>query len=339
LPAFFSKVDTFFSLCLFFTFQKVRQKYIEFGTLANNSPIFVTKKMANSRSAAFAWVTLSYILATIAAFASGYWALQQDWSLLWAVFFGDVIGTIIVFAFSYFFDNSSFYDPYWSVQPIVIALVLGYMGWESGADLIRMIVMTLLISFWGVRLTYNWARGWTGLHHQDWRYVQLQQENGKWYWPVSFSGIHMMPTVLVFLGCLPLFPVFTMEGNPLSFLDIVAALFTLTAIMIELTADEQLRNYVLHKKKPGETLTSGLWAYSRHPNYFGETSFWWGLYFFALIARPDYWWTGIGALSITLLFHFISIPMIEKRMRKRRPGYAAIQQRIPRWVPWYPKKD
>ncbi|MEN0002714.1 MAG: DUF1295 domain-containing protein [Bacteroidota bacterium] len=294
--------------------------------------------MATSRPTAFLWVTLSYILAVLAAFGSGYFAYSLGYNLWWSVLIGDVLGTIVMFGFSYVFNNSSFYDPYWSVQPIVIALFLLYWGWDSGADRVRMIVMTLLVSLWGARLTYNWARGWAGLHHQDWRYVNLEQEHGKAYWFVSFSGIHMMPTVLVFLGCLPLFPTFTMEGYPLHFGDFLAGIFTLIAIMIELTADEQLLHFVKNKKRPGETLTTGLWANSRHPNYFGETAFWWGLFFFALAARPDYWWVGIGAVSISLLFHFISIPMIEKRMLKRRTDYAEIQRRIPRWIPWFQRK-
>lgn len=282
------------------------------------------------------WVIVAYLVALVIAILVGRISLSLDLSLLWSVLIGDIAATIALFLFSYAFNNSSFYDPYWSVQPIVIAAILAYYGWDSGADLIRILIMLLLVTFWGVRLTYNWARGWQGLRHQDWRYVDLQEKHGFWYWPVSFLGIHLMPTVLVFLGCLALFPTFTMEGYPLNFLDILAGVWTLAAIFIELTADEQLRRFVLSNKEnpKRQTLQSGLWAHSRHPNYFGEAAFWWGLYLFALAARPDYWWVVAGPLSITLLFHFISIPMIEKRMIARRSDYAELIKRIPRWIPW-----
>ena len=93
---------------------------------------------------------------------------------------------------------------------------------------------------------------------------------------------------------------------------------------------------VLVDQVPGATLTTGLWAYSRHPNYLGEILFWWGLYLFALAAYPAAWWTIFGPLSITLLFVFISIPMIEKRHIERRPDYPAYLDRTPMIMPRFP---
>ena len=287
---------------------------------------------------AFFWVTLSYIIAVVAAVGVGYLSQQAGHSLIMMVALADLAATLVVFIFSYFFNNSSFYDPYWSLIPIFIVVYLLLIGWDSGANQLRMGIMASLVTFWGVRLTANWARGWTGLHHQDWRYVDLQNKMGKWYWLVSFSGIHLFPTVLVFLGCLALFPTFTLPGNEFGWLDILATLFTLGAILIEFIADEQLKKFVKTNTVKGKTLTTGLWAYSRHPNYFGETSFWWGLFFFALAARADYWWVIVGPLFMTFLFYFISIPMIEKRMLAKRPDYAEIMKRIPKWIPWFPKK-
>jgi steroid 5-alpha reductase family enzyme len=248
----------------------------------------------------------------------------------------DVVGTIIIFVFSYVYDNSSFYDPYWSIIPICIAAYFGILGWENGVSPVRLTVVFSLVTFWGIRLTYNWARGWPGLHHQDWRYDDLQEQNGKWYWLVSFSGIHLFPTVLVYLGCLSLYPAMVMEGgNPLRIWDVLAFTFTLGAILTEAVADQQLRHFMM-RKKPGQTLITGLWRYSRHPNYFGETAFWWGLFFCAMAAHPEEWWVVVGPLSMTLLFNFISIPMIDKRMKRRRKNYDLVQKAISRWIPWRP---
>jgi len=80
----------------------------------------------------------------------------------------------------------------------------------------------------------------------------------------------------------------------------------------------------------------GLWKFSRHPNYFGEMGFWWGLYLFGLAADPScWWWTIIGPLAITLMFRFISLPMIEKRMIERRPQFASHAQHTPLVIPWF----
>ena len=286
-----------------------------------------------TRRKAFATVTLVYLLALLAAIPVGYFTAQSGYSLLVSLAVADVVGTIVVFAFSYFYDNSSFYDPYWSVIPILIVSLLAYIGWQEEANLLRLLALLFLVLFWGIRLTYNWGRGWKGLHQQDWRYVDLQEKHGFYYWWVSFAGIHFFPTVLVYLGCLPLFHSMTEAGSPLELLDVLAFLFTFGAIMVELVADEQLHRFVKEKKQEGDTLTTGLWAFSRHPNYVGETAFWWGLYLVGLAANPAYWWTIIGPISISLLFHFISIPMIERRMLKRRANYVEIQNQIPRWFP------
>ena len=81
-------------------------------------------------------------------------------------------------------------------------------------------------------------------------------------------------------------------------------------------------------------MNRGLWALSRHPNYLGEILFWWGLYLFALASNPSFWWVVAGPLAITLMFIFASIPMIEKRMLKRRKDYQAYQEKVSMLVPW-----
>ena len=292
---------------------------------------------SSSRTSAFAWVTFSYILAIALGVLAGYWTDQQGQHLMVSIGVADIVATLVIFAFSYRFNNSSFYDPYWSIIPIVIVGFLTYVGLETAANPVRIFLLLGLISFWGIRLTFNWARGWTGLHHQDWRYVDLEAKHGKLYWLVSFGGIHFFPTALVFMGCLALYPAMMLEGQPLGVIDILAFIVTLGAVLIEFIADEQLRKFVKNKKEPGETMTSGLWGYSRHPNYFGETAFWWGIFLFGIAARPDYWWVIIGPLGMTILFHFISIPMIEERMLRKRDNYKEVIAKVPRWIPWFPK--
>jgi len=91
-------------------------------------------------------------------------------------------------------------------------------------------------------------------------------------------------------------------------------------VIIEAVADEQL--YPYRTKIKDKYIDVGLWRYSRHPNYFGEIAFWWGLYIAALGAdAQENWWTGVGALSINALFYFYSIPSMEKRTLSRRKGY------------------
>lgn len=290
---------------------------------------------ASSLTKAYFWVSLSYIIAILIGFATAYFFRESHPIYMLAL--ADVAATILIFIFSFIFKNSSFYDPYWSVIPIFIAGVYIYQAVPE-ANQMRQIIVFLLVTAWGVRLTHNWWRGWTGLHHEDWRYIDLARKTGKAYWLVSFSGIHMFPTVVVFLGCIPLWSSLSLNTAPFGLMDVLGALITAGAILIEGTADNQLRKFRLTNTEKGKYLDTGLWAYSRHPNYFGEIMFWWGLFLFALGEGFENWWMGAGALVITLMFVFISLPMIDERMLKRKNNYREKMQHVSSLIPWFQKR-
>jgi steroid 5-alpha reductase family enzyme len=147
----------------------------------------------------------------------------------------------------------------------------------------------------------------------------------------------MLPTLIVFLGCLPLYPALAVGREPVGGLDIAAFVVTLGAIWLEARADKQLKRFRDSSPPREEFLRGGLWAWSRHPNYLGEMGFWWGLGLFGLAANPDWWWTLAGPLAITLLFRFVSLPMIETRMRERRPAWAAWAERTSLVLPRRPR--
>src|SRR5262249_42945026 len=141
----------------------------------------------------------------------------------------------------------------------------------------------------GARLTWNWVRGWSGLGHEDWRYVDLRGKTGAAYWLVSALGLHLMPTVTVLAGLLSLQP--ALGGTaPLGPLDLVALLVTAGAVLLEGVADQQLRAFRLSSPAAGTILSTGVWRWSRHPNYVGEIGFWWGLFLFGLAGGGFVWW-------------------------------------------------
>lgn len=281
----------------------------------------------------YLWVLLAYVAAGITAvmFARAN-IMPESWHPLLKVLAIDVVATAVVFLFSLLRNNSSIYDPYWSVAPIAIAAYFIAQA-EVDACLARQLLVFAAVSVWGSRLTFNWWRQWTGMAHEDWRYVQLKQQTGKAYWLVSFFGIHMFPTLLVYLGCMSLYPALALSAQGFNLLDVLAFVICAVAIWTEATADKQLHRFVASKPAPGSILNSGLWRHSRHPNYLGEVMFWWGLFFFALASGWQYWWCVAGPVSITLLFYFISIPLIEKRSLARRPNFAEHMQQVPKLVP------
>lgn len=283
------------------------------------------------RTRAFSLIALAYAAAFVAAAITV--AVVPSESALVRAFWADVVATFVIFGFSVSYNNSSFYDAYWSVAPVPIAIYWMLLPEAAAADGLRQLVVVTLVSAWAVRLTYNWARGWTGLDHEDWRYVDQRENTGTLYWGVSFAGLHMMPTLLVFAGCAALWPALVTGHQPFGALDVFAAAITGGAIVLEATADQQLRNFRLSKPAPEAILDTGVWAYCRHPNYLGEIGFWWGLFVFSLAAKPEVYWTGAGALAITLLFRFVSLKLIDDRMLSRRPGYKARMQSVPALLP------
>jgi steroid 5-alpha reductase family enzyme len=244
---------------------------------------------------------------------------------------GTAVATVVIFAASVLADNSSMYDPYWSLQPLAIAAC--YLGWLHPAVSGRGWLVTALILVYAVRLTANFYRGWGGLSQEDFRYRGFRERFGRAYWPVSFFGIHLFPTVLVWLGCLPLYVVMKSSTSAMGWLDAVAVIVCLGAVGLELVADEQLRRFRRDPANQGRPIDCGLWSLSRHPNYLGEIMWWWGLWLFALAVDPGAWWSGVGAVAITLMFVFASVPMMEARALATRPGYERYRESTPMLLP------
>jgi steroid 5-alpha reductase family enzyme len=190
-----------------------------------------------------------------------------------------------------------------------------------------------LVALWGVRLTGNWAARWRGIGDEDFRYQEIRRRTGRLYWPASLVSIHLMPTIWVFLGLLPLYPALA-RPNPITVLDVNALVVTAAAIAIEAAADRQLRVFLRTRRDPEAVLDKGLWARCRHPNYLGEVLFWWGLYLFGVAAEPAWAWSGVGPLSITLLFVFVSVPWMDRRLLLRHPAWAQTMKSLPALLPW-----
>lgn len=289
-----------------------------------------------SRTTSFLYVTLAYVVAILVGiyslpFFEGYHDLIK-------IGLADVVATVVIFVFSMVFKNSSMYDPYWSVIPIPIAYFWIYEYPEEGNP-IRKWLLFGLVAFWGIRLTANWIRRWQGMVEEDWRYEDLASKSGKALYPlVSFSAIHLFPTVLVFMGLLPLYPAMLSDA-PINALDIIAGIITFIAVVIELVSDNQLWKFITTKKEPGTFVKDGLWAYSRHPNYFGECLFWTGIFLFTFNANiSEYYWVAIGTVSMWGLFLGYSVPAMDERHKNSRPGYKEYAEKVPGLIPWFPKK-
>ncbi|MCX6395071.1 MAG: DUF1295 domain-containing protein [Propionibacteriales bacterium] len=289
-----------------------------------------------SKTESITRVFLSYVFAFGAGAAWFIWG--PDTAHLWLDgLIADLIATLVVFAASRLHRNSSFYDAYWSVLPPLLMLAWWIESGTEASDPRAWLVMTVIL-VWAIRLTGNWMYAFPGLHHEDWRYPMLRDGAGKAEAAVDLMGIHVFPTLQVFAGMLPVYVVLTRASEDVGWLDYVALVVGLGAVVLEFWADLQMYRFAA-TKQPGQAMDSGLWSWSRHPNYFGEFSFWFSLALFGLAASPDdWWWVFVGALGMYAMFAGASIPMMEKRSLERRPSYQAVIDRVPRFFPRPPKK-
>lgn len=282
---------------------------------------------------------LHVLLAYVVAVGVAAWWLYRgpDTPYLWLDgLVADVLATLVVFGFSRLHHNSSFYDAYWSVIPPLLAAYWWSESTPHVNDTRNWLVLGVIL-VWAVRLTANWVYTFPGLHHEDWRYPMVRANAGRLELLADLFGIHLFPTLQVFLGMVPVYVAVTQVGRSVGWLDWLAVAIGLGAVALELAADTQMHRFV-RTREPGQVMDRGLWAWSRHPNYFGEISFWFALGLFGLAASPfDWWWVFVGFLGMVLLFVFASIPMMEKRSLERRPSYQDVVDRVPMLVPRPPR--
>lgn len=279
--------------------------------------------LKQSRFWSFVVMAFVYILAGWLAYdmyqLAALWT--DSWVLQWL--FADVVATIDVWAWGLILKNVSVYDPYWSVFPpfLLTVMVLVFKP-ISMATILLLIVVWL----WAIRLTGNWAFTFKNLNSEDWRYTKYRTEQKPWIFHIiNFFGLNMVPTLVVFLALLPGMEIVENKGladaNIFTWIGFAVAL---TAVAIELIADTQRHRFAKTYAKK-EVCNVGLWKHGRHPNYFGEISFWWGIWlmFVSVNRFQDHVWYIAGPILMTCLFLFVSIPLMEKRQMLNKPDYTA----------------
>ena len=265
------------------------------------------KKLKKNRVASFVSLTFIYVIATIVGVLV-YKTLNFQWWL--SLLIADVLATVVIFVFSVLFKNASVYDPYWSVQPPVILIAFAINKKLTALGVLLIIV----VSYWAIRLTANWAYTFKSLEHQDWRYTMLKEKTGAFYPIINLVGIHLVPTLVVY-GCILPAVWALINGISLNFLSVIFLCLSLGAATMQGIADIQMHKF--RKNRTATFILVGLWKYSRHPNYLGEILMWWGVALSVILVVPSAWFYGIGALSNTVLFFAVSIPLADGKQSKK----------------------
>lgn len=287
--------------------------------------------LKQSRRRSFVFTIIVYALAlAVGLFVYG----RMRGGVLFRVFAADIAATVFLYLVSLPLENASVYDPYWSVAPIVILpLAMRAFGvWNAGT-----IALLCCVTYWGVRLTANWAYTFQGYDHQDWRYTMLREKSGALYPLVSLFGIMLFPTLVVYLCLLPALHYIQFGG--INLVTLLGFALCLCAATLQLVADVQLHRFQRQAKNRGQIIRHGVWRHARHPNYLGEILMWWGVFVVLLSVRPSLWLLGIGALTNTLMFLLISIPMAESRMAGYKEGFDRYVQETNRLLPIALKRE
>ncbi|MEC7830837.1 MAG: DUF1295 domain-containing protein [Pseudomonadota bacterium] len=273
---------------------------------------------------------LVYVVAFAAALITCSYLLHlNQWVIILC---GHLIATIVVYSASIIYKNSSFYDPFWSVVPIPIVFYIAFWPVSKNLDYEKIVLFIIPILFWGIRLTFNWVRRWEGLNDEDFRYVDLKSL--KFSKLIDFFGIHIYPTLQVNLSLLPTYYGLSISTNTANTWLYLASLFTFMAVILELVSDNQLWNFKKDKLNNDKFIDTGLWKFSRHPNYLGEVLFWWGIFFMLLSVDNSYWFLFICPLSMNLMFSLITCSMMDKRSLEKREGFKEYMSKTNQLIIW-----
>lgn len=268
----------------------------------------------------------------IAAYIIGYFSSFLISNLILRLFIFDIVATFVIYLLSLPIKNSSLYDAYWSLTPFVMAT---YLLIISESLNVYHYIAYAVFAVWSFRLTINWIITFQDINWVDWRYRQIKENNNPFVWQMAnFFGIMLMPTLLVFAGFVPLIFAF---GSELNAFSLIGSGIILVGTALEFFADKQMHAF-LKSENRGDVIRSGLWKYSRHPNYLGEILVWVGVYFVLFPAVTEYWYTFAGAVLIILLFNFISITLAEKRQLARRAAYSEYRMTTSRLLLLPPRK-
>lgn len=234
----------------------------------------------------------------------------------------------LVFVIALLIKDNSIMDIAWGTGFVLVSLVLLFY-----TDLIssRLLIITGLITVWGARLSgYIYVRN--RKRGEDYRYKNWREKWGENRVIKSYLQVFLLQGFIMLILCLPLIRIASVQPQPLTIFDFAGMLLWVVGFTFEAVGDYQLRKFKARPENKGKIMTSGLWHYTRHPNYFGEAVLWWGLGLLA-VSLPLGWLSLISPLTITILLLRVSgVTLLEKKYNDN-PEYQRYKQQTPAFFP------
>jgi steroid 5-alpha reductase family enzyme len=229
--------------------------------------------------------------------------------------------------------NSSIVDIFWGTGFAIVCWL--YFALTPSGFLPRKLLVSTLVAIWGLRLSIhilrrNWGKG------EDLRYQKWRNETGSSWWWQSYLRVFLLQGVLLWIISIPLLSAqYPAIPAHLGILDLFGVLVWLVGFYFEVAGDAQLAHFKANPANKGKVLDRGVWRYTRHPNYFGDSAQWWG--YFLIAASAGGWWTVFSPIGMTFLLVRVSgVALLEKALGTR-PGYQEYMDRTSAFVPWFPR--
>lgn len=237
---------------------------------------------------------------------------------------------LAVWALSLRLRDASIVDRYWGLGFVLLVWVYALASESRGA---LETLLVALVSVWGIRLSLHIHLRNRG-HDEDYRYARMREQHGARFWWYSLFSVFLLQGLIAWVVAAPLLFVMA-HPDPVHGLVLVAAGVVLWTIgfVFEALGDWQLARFKRDPANRGKLLTTGLWSLTRHPNYFGDATMWWGLYLLAA-AVPGGWASFFGPLLMSVLIRYVSgVAMLEKDQIEKRPEYAHYIRSTPAFFP------
>jgi steroid 5-alpha reductase family enzyme len=243
---------------------------------------------------------------------------------------------VLVWLLSLVRRNASIVDVFWGLGFVGLAWLYFALGPQGAGS--RPLLLLGLVTLWGLRLALHilW-RNWG--HQEDYRYRAMREHHGERFWWVSLFTIFFLQGLLLWIISAPFFVVGISLAQPgWTGTDVLGLLFWGVGFFFETVGDWQLARFKANPANRGQVMRKGLWAYTRHPNYFGDAMVWWG-YFFLVLAVPAGIWTVVSPLLMTLLLLKVSgVALLEQTITERRPEYRECIESTNAFLPWFPRQ-
>lgn len=241
----------------------------------------------------------------------------------------------VLWIISIIIKNVSIVDFFWGLG-FVIACCFYFFN-TDGSD-IRKILLTSLVAIWGLRLSVYiaWRNKGKG---EDFRYREFRRKYGEnRYWWISFFQTFLLQGFLMWMISAPLLGAqYFVTNKPLGVLDYLGLILWITGFVFEAGGDFQLAKFKSNRGNSGKVLDTGFWRYTRHPNYFGDASVWWG-YGLISISAGGYI-PALGSVLMTAVIIKVSgVVLLEKTLVEQKPQYQEYIRKTSSFIPWFPKK-